>query len=78
MQEANSQPCADFSPDVTDTPADCALERRDERRYLVGGKLLQWNGPMSAPFRTVFRTPVLCGARVLGQAAVCHTTVTYS
>ena len=39
-------PGANFSPDVDNIPDDCALERLDERRYLIGGKLLEWNGPM--------------------------------
>ena len=46
MTEANIQPGADFSPDVDNIPDDCTLERLDERRYLIGGKLLEWNGAM--------------------------------
>ena len=45
MTDTN-QPGANFSPDVDNIPDDCALERLDERRYLIGGKLLEWNGAM--------------------------------
>ena len=46
MTEANTQPGADFSPDVDNIPEDCVLEPLHERRYLVGGRLLEWNGPV--------------------------------
>lgn len=34
-----------ISPDALDIPADCRQPRLDERRYLVGGELREWNGP---------------------------------
>lgn len=46
MTEANIQPGADFSPDVDNIPEDCVLEPLHERRYLIGGHLLEWNGPV--------------------------------
>ena len=46
MTDISSLPVADFSPDVDSIPQECTLERLDERRYLIGGQLREWNGPM--------------------------------
>ncbi|OLN27834.1 putative Glyceraldehyde-3-phosphate dehydrogenase [Desulfovibrio sp. DV] len=35
-----------FSPDAGDVPAACALSPLEEGRYLIGGELLSWPGPM--------------------------------
>jgi glyceraldehyde-3-phosphate dehydrogenase (NADP+) len=35
-----------FSPDAGTVPPECALSPLEERRYLIGGKLLSWAGPL--------------------------------
>ena len=34
------------SPDARDIPEGCRQPRLDERRYLIGGELREWRGPV--------------------------------
>ena len=65
MSEISTRPGhMDFTPDVDSIPEECAISRRDERRYLIGGELREWTGPM----RTVVSPLYVDGEqRVLGS-----------
>ena len=53
-----------FSPDAGDVPAACALSPLEERRYLIGGKLLSWPGPMQTVTSPIYvgNAPAVLGS----------------
>jgi glyceraldehyde-3-phosphate dehydrogenase (NADP+) len=44
----------DFSPDTGIIPAECEISPVIERRYLVGGQLREWSGPVQNVFSPVY------------------------
>jgi len=53
-----------FSPDAGAVPPECTLSPLHERRYLIGGELLTWSGPMQTVTSPIYsgNEPTVLGA----------------